>query len=127
MAGCISIIMDERLIDALRAIPNFERLIFAYIFGSQAGKTATPSSDTDLCLYYDLSEDDLFEQDILVMAGLPEYIDASLFQTLPMQVRINVFSGRMIYASDMDRAYDIAYETHKRYGLFRPLYLEVIG
>lgn len=119
--------IDEEILETLGHVENFDKLLFAIKFGSQVDGSATKNSDTDIALYYELPHGQLTQQDIKVKAALPDNIDVSMFQQLPIYIRQKVFSGKLLHTKDKKKVYDIAYDTQKKYNLNRPLYLEVIG
>ncbi len=118
---------DKEIINTLRGLENFESLIFAYVFGSRAEGNPGKGSDLDLCCHYELGQRKLRDQDIALASATPDIVDTSVFSLLPMQIRVEVFKGRLIYVSDKAKAYDMAERTLREYRFFRPLYLEVIG
>jgi hypothetical protein len=109
-----------------RKLPHFDKLVFVYLFGSRASGKNLKTSDTDICFYYDLERKELNEMALKIDSAFKGY-DVSLFQLLPLQIRKSVLGGKLIYLSDKDKAYDIAFKTIEEYRFYKPLYEKVIA
>lgn len=118
--------VKKDVLPRVKKLPHFNRLVFVYLFGSRASGKSLKTSDIDICLYYDLGQKGLNEMALKVDAAFEGY-DVSLFQLLPLHIRQAVLKGRLIYLSDKDKAYDIAFKTIEDYRFFRPLYEMVIA
>jgi predicted nucleotidyltransferase len=94
------------------------------LFGSQARGEAGPASDVDVCLVLDPD----------VPPGLPasrkrlDYLagadlDVSIFQQLPLPVRSRILrEGKVLFARDEDRLYEVAVRTARAFEGFRHHY-----
>lgn len=100
----------------LKEMPDFNRVKFVILFGSYSQNKQNKLSDIDFAVYYDGDSKQRFKFRIKLMAKLPDSFDVQIFQDLPLYVRIEVLKGKLIYAKDETFAYDIAYETIKKYG-----------
>jgi len=64
---------------------------------------------------------------MFILGRVPDIFDVHIFEHLPLFVQINVFKGEVLYMTDKDELYDIAYRTIKEYELFKPHYLDYVG
>jgi predicted nucleotidyltransferase len=100
-----------------------EEVNFVYIFGSYVDSPET-ARDIDVCLSVDVQSPERLEMKI--NGRVPDEIDVSVFEALPLQVRKQVFSGELIYRKD-ESVYDEAFETFRDFQSFEPLYRTAIG
>jgi predicted nucleotidyltransferase len=96
---------------------------FVYLFGSYL-EDPTTARDVDVCVSLDV--ENVGRAEYRLRGRVPEEMDVSVFETLPLQVQAEVFKGRLLYARD-DEVYDVAYETFRRFETFEPLYKQAIG
>ncbi len=86
--------MDKTLIQALK---NDHRVIAAYLFGSHGSPRQTPLSDIDICLF---TRDLLPKTKLELLSFGSEKIDISLFDTLPIYIKPEVFRGKPLFVKD---------------------------
>jgi len=96
---------------------------FVYLFGSYSEDVAT-ASDVDICISVD--GDNPSKLGYRIQGRLPDDFDLSVFEELPLHVKMDVFNGELVYARD-DSVYDVAYEVFRDYESFEPLYKTAIG
>ena len=111
-------------IEKLREMPDFHRVKFVILYGSQALGKATPMSDYDFAIYYDGNKNERYR--FLINANFNKNFDAKIFQDLPLYIQKEVLKGKVIYAEDLSFVYDIAYETIKRFERFKKYYYDYI-
>lgn len=119
--------MDDKLkefIGKLKGMPNFDRVKFVILFGSQAEGRARKDSDYDLAVYYEGDKDERFKFRLSVSEN--ERFDIHTFQDLPLYVRKEVLKGKVLYAEDLRFVYDVAYETIKAFEDFKKYYYDYI-
>lgn len=117
----------EEILNRLKSLPKFDKLKFIYLFGSKARGEAHPRSDIDICLYYDLDdEEELYRLLLRISGSSPEKFDVEMFQFLPLYVKRDVFKGELLYTSDKDFVYDLARETYREYEDFEPRYRYIL-
>lgn len=120
--------LRERLLGRLESLPRFDDLVFAILFGSHGpGGEPGPASDVDVCLHYDLPEDEVQDLSLEVAGAFPDPYDVRFFQLLPLQVRREVLGGEILYARDRDEVYDAAIETVRAWEDYAPRYRMVIA
>ena len=113
----------KELMRVLRKAGDFSRLEFVYFFGSRPEGKARKDSDLDICLYYNIKDQERLRKMLYRIKGsLPERMDVSMFQLLPLQVRKDVFKGRLAYGRRRGFVYDVAKNTIDDYRLFEPIY-----
>ncbi|MFB6099667.1 MAG: nucleotidyltransferase domain-containing protein [Candidatus Nanohalobium sp.] len=100
-----------------------EDIGFVYLFGSYVDSPET-ARDIDICISADVDNPQQLEMEL--DGRVPEEIDVSVFEALPLHVRKQVFSGELLYSRD-DLAYDEAFETFRDFESFEPLYRTAIG
>lgn len=108
----------------IREMKDFDRVKFVILFGSQASGKASKMSDYDFAVYYDGNKDQRYK--FLLNANFSERFDAKVFQDLPLYVQKDVLKGKVLYVSDEQLLYDIAYETIKRFDDFKKYYYDYI-
>ena len=106
----------------LKVMPDFDRVKFVILFGSQAAGKANKMSDYDFAVYYDGGD----RYDFLKRINFNEKFDAKVFQDLPLFIQKEVLKGKVIYAKDLAFVYDIAYKTIKRFEDFKRYYYDYI-
>ncbi|MBU0760062.1 MAG: nucleotidyltransferase domain-containing protein [Nanoarchaeota archaeon] len=119
--------MDDKLkefIGKLKGMPDFDRVKFVILFGSQAEGRARKDSDYDLAVYYEGDKDERFKFRLSVSEN--ERFDIHTFQDLPLYVRKEVLKGKVLYAEDLRFVYDVAYETIKAFEDFKKYYYDYI-
>ncbi len=112
----------ERLIERARHDTD---VLAVFHFGSRARGEAGPGSDLDVCLVLNPSSH----------TGRPNLggkrldylkdfdLDVSIFQELPIYVRRRILKeGRVLFARDEDRLYEVAYRTAQAFEDFRHIY-----
>ncbi len=98
---------------------------FIYVYGSFVREDYNPDhSDIDVCVGLDVENPARAE--IRLSGRVPEPIDLSVFDALPVYVRKEVLKGDLIYRRDKT-VYDKAFQTLREYEQFMPLYREAIG
>lgn len=117
----------KEVLDRLKSLPNFDKLKFIYLFGSKARSKSHQRSDIDICLYYDLDdEEELYRLLLRISGSFPEKFDVEMFQFLPLYVKRDVFKGELLYTKDKDFVYDLARETYREYEDFEPRYRYIL-
>ena len=110
----------------LREMPDFNRVKFVILFGSQALGKANPMSDYDFAVYYDGNDRERFDFREEILGKVSEKFDVHVLQDLPLYVQKEVLKGRVIYAVDLTFVYDYAYEIIKRFDDFKKYYYDYI-
>lgn len=120
--------LRDRLLGRLESLPRFDHLVFAILYGSRGpGGEPGPASDVDVCLHYDLPEDEVQDLSLEVAGAFPDPYDVRFFQLLPLQVRREVLGGEVLYARHRDEVYDAAIETLRAWQDYGPRYRMVIA
>jgi predicted nucleotidyltransferase len=90
------------------------------LFGSRARGTETYKSDMDICIIPEPDIEVSLKDRISLNNLVPENIDISLFDELPVYIRKRIFlEGRVLYTEDMyhiltlSKINDIEYERYK--------------
>jgi len=109
----------------LRKMPDFDRVKFVILFGSQASGKANKMSDYDFAVYYEGNNKERFKFQI-AMSRDKKY-DVKIFQDSPLFIRKAALGGKVIYARNLDFVYDIAYETIRAFEDFKKGYYDYIG
>lgn len=104
-------------------IKKDKEIIAVLLFGSFARKE--PYRDIDICIVLDKKYKNLeMSRKALQYASLlPGKFDISIFQQLPLYIRIRVLKeGMAIFCRDESLLYNLAYSTIKEFNLFEKHY-----
>lgn len=119
--------VKRKLMAVLKKSGHFNRLSFAYIFGSQVEGKASRRSDIDICLYYDIKNLETLKKLLFRIRGrMPERYDISMFQLLPLRVKKEIFKGRPVFLKGRKLPYDIAFTVFREYEEFAPRYKFIV-
>lgn len=113
-------LQGEEIIARLSEVPGFSNVRFIILFGSVAEGRAGPGSDVDIVIFYDGDQEEasLFRYKCLIALGSSRY-DVTIFQQLPLYIRIRALRGKILYCPDLSFLYDVAYETIRDYDAFK--------
>jgi predicted nucleotidyltransferase len=96
------------------------------LFGSTARREQSPTSDVDICLIVN-PQVQTFEPGALSRKRI-EYLkdfsfDIQVFQQLPLYIQVRVLKeGRVLFARDEDRLYELAFRTARAFEDFKHVY-----
>ncbi len=105
------------------------KVIFAYLFGSQADGTAVESSDVDIAVMFDdeVDEDERFENRLKLMTELSPIFKGKEVEVVSLNdVRDILFKfsivqpGKIIFKKDYDALLDFDLKTTSEYYDFKP-------
>ncbi len=105
------------------------KVIFAYLFGSQANGTAIESSDVDIAVMFDdgVDEDERFESRLKLMTELSPIFKGkkvevvSLNDTRDILFKFSIVQpGKIIFKKDYDALLDFDLKTTNEYYDFKP-------
>jgi len=114
----------------LREMPDFDKVKFVILYGSYSKGEENKFSDIDFAVYYgDGNREDMksFKFRLKLLSKLSNHFDVTIFQDLPLYVRINVLKGKLIYFKNIDFVYEIAYDTIQRFEDFKKGYYDYIN
>ena len=114
----------EKFMKVARAMKDFKKVEFIFLYGSVAEGKANALSDIDICIYFNGNYDDAF--DFRVKLSSDSKIDVQIFQQLPLYVRVNVLKGKVLYVKNREFLYDVAYKTIQEFEDLKPHYYEYI-
>jgi predicted nucleotidyltransferase len=116
--------IEENVFEAVNSAGiDREDVKFVYLFGSYEEDTET-ARDIDVAISLDV--ENTAEAGYKLKGRVPDKVDLSVFENLPLQIRKEVFKGKLLYARDKS-VYDTAYQTLKDYEWFKPLYETAVG
>ncbi len=94
------------------------------LYGSAARGEASSDSDVDVCLLLTPGRRTAAQMSAKRLDYLQEVdLDVQVFQQLPVYIRQRVLKeGRVLFARDEDRLYDLAFRTVQAFEDFRPRY-----
>ncbi len=118
----------DLFLNKIKELPDFDKVKFVFLYGSVAEKKENKFSDIDFAVYFDGNKKERFDFRLKLMAKLSENFDVKIFQDLPLNVRMNVLKGRLVYVKNAGRGfvYDVVYETIKRFEDFKRYYYDYI-
>jgi len=88
--------------DIISTLKKFELVHSIILFGSRATGTQRKKSDFDLCIIPNPGMSISLKERITLKNSLPETIDLSLMDELPVNIRKRVFlEGKILYTKDL--------------------------
>lgn len=111
----------------LKKMPDFDRVKFVILFGSQALGKANPMSDYDFAVYYEGSTKERFNFCMRLSGILGEKFDIKIFQDLPLYVQKEVLKGKLVYYKDLTFVHNVAYRIIQRFEDFKKAYYDYIA
>lgn len=115
--------MKKKIINKLKEF-NFIHTII--LFGSRAKGNSAKNSDFDICAILIPNKKITYKERIALENTLPENVDLSLFQELPLNIRKRVFQeGEVLYSKDLYYYLTLGKETdleYRKYKKFREEY-----
>ena len=100
-----------------------EDVRFIFLFGSYL---ESPEEANDIDIAISLEPDISESAEFKLNGRAPEELDISLFEALPLQVRKEVLTGKLLYSRD-DSVYDAAFETLRDFENFKPHYSKAVA
>ncbi|TRZ54960.1 nucleotidyltransferase domain-containing protein [archaeon] len=108
--------------DIINKAGKDENILAVIVFGSFARKEKY--SDIDICLVLKRKMEPLKMSKIKLgyMKDFPSF-DIQIFQQLPLYIRIRILKeGKILFCSNMDMLYDMAFSTIKEFGDYKHIY-----
>lgn len=82
----------KKFMSKLRKMPDFDRVKFIILYGSQASGKANKMSDYDFAVYFDGDKDERFK--FLININFDLKYDAKIFQDLPLLLKKTFLRAR---------------------------------
>lgn len=112
---------NEDINEAISKLKSSKLVHSIILFGSKARGTEKEKSDIDICVIPKPDIEIPLKERISINNSVPENIDISFIDELPVYIRKRVFlEGRVLYTQDMyyvltlSKINDIEYERYKR-------------
>ena len=109
--------------DIISTLKKFKFVHSIILFGSRAVGNERNESDFDLCIISKPNMDAGLKERVSLENSVPETIDISLLNELPVNIRKRVFlEGKVLYTKDLYYVLTLAKETemeYTRYGSMR--------
>ena len=115
----------HRVIQRIRELGG-TKVKFIILYGSMAAKKENPSSDIDICVYYEAEKKERFHFRMNLLGRLSNEFDITLFQDLPLYVKKEVLKGKIMYENDTRFLYDIDRKTYQEYEDFKHRFYDYI-
>lgn len=108
--------------DIISILTKFKLIHSIILFGSRARGTQKEKSDFDLCIIPDPDVSIGLKERIALENSLPDNIDISLIDELPVNIRKRVFlEGEVLYTKDLYYILTLAKQTEMEYLKYRNL------
>lgn len=114
-------ISNNNIHEVILKLESFRFVHSIILFGSKSRGTEKEKSDIDLCIIPQPDVEITLKERISLNNSVPENIDISFIDELPVYIRKRVFlEGRVLYTQDMyhvltlSKINDIEYERYKR-------------
>lgn len=114
------------IVSKLRKMDISQRIKFIILFGSTSKGTNSPLSDIDLAVYYEGTPSERFRFRAKALGNLPNKIDLHIFQDLPLIVKKEVISGKVLYSPNFEFTFDEAMKVIKEFNSFEKYYNEYL-
>lgn len=108
----------EKIKKKLLDLDKKKKIKFIVLFGSYAAGKQTSLSDIDIAVYYDGTKEERFRFRVHALGGLPDRMDIQVFQDLPIAVRKEILSGKVIFSRAYDFTFNVFMETIREYDHF---------
>ena len=99
-----------------------EKTKFVILYGSAAKGTATPLSDVDICISFNLSPQQRFKARVQLLGKLKEKYDVHIFEDLPLYMQKEVLAGKVLYCKNKKELVQQALTLIREYEDFEPIY-----
>lgn len=111
--------------DVVSTLIKFKLIHSIVLFGSRATGTQREKSDFDLCIIPNLGVSISLKERLTLKNSLPENIDISLIDELPVNIRKRVFlEGKVLYTKDLYYILTLAKQTDMEYSKYRNLKID---
>ena len=117
----------KEFLEKLRDIEYFSRIEFVILYGSSLGSYHLDDSDIDICVYINDKSENLSRIRLNLIKSFSSKFDIQVYQLLSLYIQIEVLKGDILYVKDLDRMYQIAYDTLNEFEDFYPYYLDYIN
>jgi|SRR3989344_3981659 len=110
--------------EIIKEIEKDNEIITVFVFGSYIHNKKY-SRDIDLCIVLDkkYSNLEMSRKKIKYASLFSRKFDVSLFQQLPMYIRIRVLKeGKILFCKDEDKLYGLAFSTIKEFEYYKKIY-----
>jgi predicted nucleotidyltransferase len=114
----------KQIVDKILKLDSKHKVKFIILFGSVSKKTNNPLSDVDVAVFYDGNDKQRFNFQTLVSGSLPDKVDFHIFQDLPLTLKNEILSGKLLYYSDYQFVFDEFMKVIKEFDLFEKYYRE---
>ncbi|HLD43355.1 MAG TPA: nucleotidyltransferase domain-containing protein [Candidatus Nanoarchaeia archaeon] len=111
-----------KIIGLLKRLNVFDSVNFIMLYGSHANGKNTPRSDIDISISLKSPRKDRLRVRMALAGELPDIYDIQIFEDLPLQVKMEVLKGRLMYCKDKDDLASQAMQLKKEYEDFLPRY-----
>ncbi|MBU0457593.1 MAG: nucleotidyltransferase domain-containing protein [Nanoarchaeota archaeon] len=118
---------NKRIKKILLDLDKSKAIKFIILFGSKARGTANKLSDTDIAVYYQGNNEERFKFRIKALGELPDNIDLQIFQDLPLLLKKEILSGKVIYYDNFQFIFDQFMKIIREFDSFEKYYLEYIA
>ena len=105
---------EKELTKSLKGLAGVHSI---FLFGSQASGHARPDSDYDYCIVEQPEKDSKmsFKQKLKIMSLAGKKTDLSLFHDLPLDIRMRVFHGKLLYTQNYEYVLQLFKQTSDEY------------
>jgi hypothetical protein len=114
------------VVEKIKALDPEGRVQFIILYGSRSRGEHGGLSDIDLAVGHEGDRKQRFDFRVKVLGELGERFDVQIYQDLPLYVKEEVLKGEVLYAKDMGLLNEVALETIRDLGFFKPRFLDYI-
>jgi hypothetical protein len=115
--------MDENIKKLVNNIKKDKDVLAVALFGSLARGEAYRDIDLAIFLNKKISNKEMTNKRIKYLGRIGENLDINIFQQLPVYIRMRILKeGKILYCSNMDKLYEIAFDTIKEFNSYEKVY-----
>ncbi|MBS3079150.1 nucleotidyltransferase domain-containing protein [Candidatus Pacearchaeota archaeon] len=115
--------MEKLIENILKKAKEDKKVLAVALFGSKARKE--PNKDIDICIILNKKHDNLEMSNIIIsyLGIAKEKVDLSIFQQLPLYIRMRILKeGKILMVKNESALYDLAFSTIKEFDSYKKLY-----
>ena len=113
---------EKKLIDTVLKLDSKKKVDFIILFGSTVKNKNNKLSDIDLAVYFVGTDKERFNFRKLALGELPDKVDLQIFQDLPLTVKKEVITGKVLFYRNYQFVFNEFMKVIKDFNTFEKYY-----